>query len=136
MYNSVTGSPVAATVRVAVAGIGGRRLGKQAVRGPLQACHHLTAGCPCLVLSPMADHDLVITAIVVDHINTTTPKPLLVEVQHPNFTMVDMGMITWVVMGLGCLVLSLCVLLASILIYQHCRCEREEYFGVLKNSYI
>ena len=71
----------------------------------------------------MAD-DLVITAIVVDHI-TSTPKPLVV-VQHPNFTMVDMGTITWVVMGLGCLVLTLCVLLASILIYQHCRWDIEK----------
>ena len=72
----------------------------------------------------MAD-DLVITAIVADHTTTSTLKPL-VTVQHPNFTMVDMGTITWVVMGLGCLVLSLCVLLASILIYQHCRWTIEE----------
>ena len=40
--------------------------------------------------------------------------------------MVDMGTITWVVMGLGCLVLTLCVLLASILIYQHCRWDIEK----------
>ena len=66
------------------------------------------------------EDNLVITAIVADH-TTSTPTSLVVLQQHPNFTMVDMGMITWVVMGLGCLVLSLCVLLASILIYQHCR---------------
>ena len=66
------------------------------------------------------EDNLVITAIVADH-TTSTPTPLVVLQQHPSFTMVDMGMITWVVMGLGCLVLSLCVLLASILIYQHCR---------------
>ena len=73
----------------------------------------------------MAENDLVITAIVADHIPSSTSKPL-VEVQHPNFTMVDMGTITWVVMGLGCLVLTLCVLLASILIYQHCRWTIEK----------
>ena len=78
----------------------------------------------------MAD-DLVITAIVADHISSTL-KPLVTTVQHPNFTMVDMGTITWVVMGLGCLVLSLCVLLASILIYQHCRWTIETYFRLLK----
>ena len=76
----------------------------------------------------MADN-LVITAVVVDH-TTSTTKPL-VAVQHPNFTMVDMGTITWVVMGLGCLVLTLCVLLASILIYQHCRWIIEEKKNLL-----
>ena len=82
--------------------------------------------CPCLLLLHMADQ-LVITAIVVDH-TTSTP---LVTVQHPNFTMVDMGTITWVVMGLGCLVLTLCVLLASILIYQHCRWTIEKKQNML-----
>ena len=80
----------------------------------------------------MAENDLVITAIVADHIPSSTSKPLVV-VQHPNFTMVDMGTITWVVMGLGCLVLSLCVLLASILIYQHCRSLFETKFMALKS---
>ena len=80
----------------------------------------------------MAENDLVITAIVADHIPSSTSKPL-VEVQHPNFTMVDMGTITWVVMGLGCLVLSLCVLLASILIYQHCRSLFETKSMALKS---
>ena len=47
------------------------------------------------------EDNLVITAIVADH-TTSTPTPLVVLQQHPNFTMVDMGMITWVVMGLGC----------------------------------
>ena len=79
----------------------------------------------------MAENDLVITAIVADHIPSSTSKPL-VEVQHPNFTMVDMGTITWVVMGLGCLVLSLCVLLASILIYQHCRSPLKQNLWRLK----
>ena len=92
------------------------------MRPPLQACEaglsHPATGVPCLLL--LMEDNLVITAIVADH-TTSTPTPLVVLQQHPNFTMVDMGMITWVVMGLGCLVLSLCVLLASILIYQHCR---------------
>ena len=68
----------------------------------------------------MSEGELVITAVVSNHTTTTTvPPPFLPPA--PNYTMIDTHLITWVLMGLGCLVLSLCVILACILIYQHCR---------------
>ena len=63
----------------------------------------------------MAEHGLHISATVTNHSAVIHSRPT------NTFTMVDTDAITMVLMGLGCLVLGLCVLLATILIYQHCR---------------
>jgi hypothetical protein len=71
----------------------------------------------------MAEHLLVITAVVTNHTNNPPLPPPLSVNDHSDSTMDNMELITWAVMGLGCLVLTLCILLAAILIYQHCRCR-------------
>ena len=76
----------------------------------------------------MMDTESITVVDTKSHTVMDTESHSMVDTKsHPvvateSYTMVDTDAITMVLMGLGCLVLSLCVLLATILIYQHCRC--------------
>merc|ERR1711962_904591 len=63
-----------------------------------------------------APHIEIIAVVSSPSTTPRTPPPY-----HPNFIMADMETISLVLMSLGCLVLSLCVILACLIIYQRCR---------------